>query len=99
MIDSGKIKLLLEGDVPPPLTKRGKPKKVKTPGRPTSMKNAMVKEPRENVSNLQQEILILFMAPYSEHDKYEVKLVKEYRICIEWGVCTWRFGTEQTGEI
>ncbi len=77
MMDSGKIKLLLEGDVPPPLTKRGEPKKVKTPGGPTSMKRAMVKEPREKISNLQKEILILFMAPYSEHDKYEVKLVKD----------------------
>ena len=47
MTDSGKIKLLLEGDVLPPLTKRGEPKKVKTPGGPTSMKRAMVKEPRE----------------------------------------------------
>ncbi len=46
-MDSGKIKLLLEGDVPPPLTKRGEPKKVKTPGRSTSMKRTMVKEPRE----------------------------------------------------
>ena len=69
MMDSGKIKLLLEGDVPPPLTKRGEPKKVKTPGRPTSMKRAIVKEPREKISNLQWEILILFMVPYSEHDK------------------------------
>ena len=76
-MDSGKIKLLLEGDVPPPLTKRGEPKKVKTPGRPTSMKRAMVKEPREKISNLRKEILILFMVPYSEHDKYEVKLVKD----------------------
>ena len=77
MTDSGKIKLLLEGDVPPPLTKRGEPKKAKTPGRPTSMKRAMVKEPREKISNLRKEILILFMVPYSEHDKYEVKLVKD----------------------
>ncbi len=77
MTDSGKIKLLLEGDVPLPLTKRGEPKTVKTPGRPTSMKRAMVKEPREKISNLQKEILILFMVPYSEHDKYEVKLVKD----------------------
>ena len=77
MMDSGKIKLLLEGDVPPPLTKRGEPKKVKTPGRPTSMKRAMVKEPREKNSNLRKEILTLFMVPYSEHDKYEVKLVKD----------------------
>ena len=49
MMDSGKIKLLLEGDVPPPLTKRDEPKKVKAPGRPTSMKRAMVKEPREKI--------------------------------------------------
>ncbi len=77
MTDSGKIKLHLEGDVPPPLTKRGEPKKAKTPGRPTSMKTAMVKEPREKISNLRKEILILFMVPYSEHDKYEVKLVKD----------------------
>jgi hypothetical protein len=49
MTDSGKIKLHLEGDVPPPLTKRGEPKKAKTPGRPTSMKRAMVKEPREKI--------------------------------------------------
>ncbi len=76
-MDSGKIKLPLEGDVPPPLTKRGEPKKVKTPGRPTSMKSAMVKEPREKNSNLRWEILILFMVPYSKHDKYEVKLVKD----------------------
>ena len=72
MTDSGKIKLLLEGDVPPPLTKRGEPKKVKTPGRPTSSEGTK----RKN-SNLRKEILILFMVPYSEHDKYEVKLVKD----------------------
>ena len=41
------------------------------------MKKAMVKEPREKKLNLQKEILILFMLPYSEHDKYEVKLVKD----------------------
>ena len=41
------------------------------------MKRAMVKEPREKISNLWREILILFMVPYSEHDKYEVKLVKD----------------------
>ena len=76
-MDSGKIKLLLEGDVPPPLTKRGEPIKVKTPGRPTSMKRAMVKEQREKISNLRREILILFMVPYSEHDKYDIKLVKD----------------------
>ena len=70
MTDSGKIKLRLEGDVPPPLTKRGKPKKVKTPGMPTSMKRTMAKEPREKISNVRREILILLMVPYSEHDKY-----------------------------
>ena len=57
--------------------KKGEPKKVKTPGRPTSLKVTMEKEQRENDSKVQGEILTLFMVPYSEHDKYEVKLVKD----------------------
>ena len=76
-MESSKINLLLEGDVPPPLTKKGEPKKVKTPGRPTSLKVTMAKEQRENMSKVRGEILTLFMVPYSDHDKYEVKLVKD----------------------
>ena len=37
----------------------------------------MAKEQRENVSKVRGKILTLFMVPYSEHDKYEVKLVKD----------------------
>jgi len=76
-MESSKINLLLEGDVPPPLTKKGEPKKVKTPCRPTSLKVTMAKEQRENMSKVRGEILTLFMVPYSDHDKYEVKLVKD----------------------
>ena len=74
MADSGKIKLLLEGDVPPPLTKRSEPQKVKTPWKAYINEESNGEGTKRKISNLRTEILILFMVPYSEHDKYEVKL-------------------------
>ncbi len=48
MMESSKINLLLKGDVPSH-PKKGKPKMVKTPGRPTSMKITMTKKPGSKV--------------------------------------------------
>ncbi len=57
--------------------KKGEQGKVKTPGRPTSLIVTMAKQPRENISKVRWGILTLFMIPYSEHDKHDVKLVKD----------------------
>lgn len=77
MMEGGVFTLNLEGEVPPELTKKGKPSKKKSRVRPSWSKTTMKKNSTEKISKLRLEILSLFFVPYTDHDKYVVKLVKD----------------------
>ena len=69
MMEGGVFTLNLEGEVPPELTKKGKPSKKKSRVRPSSSKTTMKKNSTEKISKLRLEILSLFFVPYTDHDK------------------------------